>query len=300
MPSDLTLVVLAAGMAQRFGGLKQLEPVGPEGECLFEYSAFDALRAGFTKVLFVIRSDSQDQFQKKIATRLARHIDVAYAFQELDAKGVPNRTRPWGTGHALLAAGEQVRGPFVAINADDYYGPSVYAQAAAFLNDRQSDARLTCGMIGYQLRDTLPNSGRVSRAICRSDGSGWVTDIEEIQEIEILNGQVYRHDRAERELIHSDLLVSMNIWAFYSGVFELLRGRFEAFVLRAGSAGEAEFRLPTVLGEMIADREIRLRVLASGDAWFGMTYRADAPNVSRRIHELVGRGIYPENLWERA
>lgn len=300
MPSDLTLVVLAAGMAQRFGGLKQLEPVGPAGECLFEYSAFDALRAGFTRIVFVIRSDSKGQFQKKIATRLARHIDVAYAFQKLDAKGMPSRTRPWGTGHALLAAREQVCGPFVAINADDYYGPSVYAHAAAFLGDRQSDACLTCGMIGYQLRDTLPNAGRVSRAICDCDGGGWVTHIEEIQEIEMFDGQVFRHDRTERELIRGDSLVSMNIWAFSSGVIELLRRRFEAFILRAGSDGESEFRLPTVLGEMMADREIRLRVLASGDSWFGMTYRVDAPNASRRIRELVERGTYPEDLWEHA
>lgn len=298
---NLTVVVLAAGMGSRFGGIKQLEGVGPNGETLMDYSLYDALRAGFGRVVFIIRRDIEEAFRQRVGRAYEGRMDVAYAFQEsndLPSGFTPpsGRTKPWGTGHAVLAAEPQVRGPFCVINADDFYGRSAMTALAAFLS-QNCDPR-TCAMVGYTLRATLSDYGAVSRGVCRISADGDLEDIREITKIE-RHGPGARYpgpDGGWREL-SGDETVSMNLWGFPLSIFGLFRERFIAFLRTSAASGTAEFYAPVAVQELMQEGLVRVRVLGGGDAWCGVTYREDKAHAQSVIADLIERGVYPRVLW---
>lgn len=293
---SLALVVLAAGMGSRYGGLKQIDPVGPAGETVLDYAVFDARRAGFTRVVFVIRRDFEALFREKVGARYAGLIEVDYVFQSLDALP-PGRTtpagreKPWGTGHAVWCAREAIRENFAVINADDFYGRDSFAQLAAFL--RAPDARATprpqFALVGFQLANTLSEHGAVSRGICASDAAGRLRSIVEqtnIVSAEVGAGRTYTGNE----------IVSMNCWGFTPALFPLLDAQWRTFLEARGDDPKAEFYLPAAVSTMIARGEADVRVLATDSAWFGVTYREDKPRVERAIADLVRSGAYPERL----
>lgn len=290
-----TLVVLAAGMGSRYGGLKQLDPVGPGGATLMDYSVFDARRAGFGKVVFVIRPDMEEALRPFVSERYGTSIDVATAHQRREdiPPGVTNpadRTKPWGTGQAVLAAESQVPGPFAVINADDFYGRAAYEGVARFFGVSRDD---TCALVGYRLSDTLSESGGVNRGVCKVKAEGWLDGIEEMYDIQRRPDGSYT---GRGSLPLSDAtLVSMNFWGFTPSVFGLLRHGFEEF-FRSTDLQKGEYLLPTEIDKAIQGAWARVRVLDAGSRWFGMTYPADRPAVSAAIHRLVADGVYPERL----
>ena len=296
-----TLVLLAAGMGSRYGGVKQLEAVGPGGATLMDYSIYDALRAGFGKVVFIIRPDLEEAFRATILPRYAGQVEVATAHQRLDALpggvAIPDgRTKPWGTGQAVLAAESAVTGPFVVANADDFYGAPAFSAAAEFLRIPPGDGPTTFALVGYRLRDTLSEHGAVNRGACRVSADGWLERVEEIYEIApnpsgVLMG---RGGQGHVEL-SPDLLVSMNLWAFHPTIFPILRAGFVRFLQHADA--KSEFLLPAAVQEALSRGAARVRVLDAGSPWFGMTYPADRPRVEQAVAALVRNGVYPERLW---
>jgi hypothetical protein len=300
------LVVLAAGMGSRFGGLKQVEPVGPGGELIIEYSAHDALSAGFDRVVFVIRRDIEKEFRAAIGRRIEARMDVAYSFQELDGLPAPfqpvaGRTKPWGTGHAVLAAETQVRAPFAVINADDFYGAAAYRLLAAHFDavaTRSAAGKPAYALVGYPLRQTLSEHGTVNRGICATDAAGRLSGIEEVLRIERLpEGQArYPLPWGEWRVLRGDELVSMTCFGFLPEFFGQLRGLFAEFLARYGESQTAEFFLPTAVGSLLQAGYAEVFVLGSGDEWFGMTYREDVPAARAALRRLIDRGAYPERL----
>ena len=277
---DLSLVVLAAGMGSRYGGLKQLDPVGPHGEILLDYSVKDALAAGFSKVVFVIRRDMLAQFRESVGVRYEERLPVEYAFQELEplpgGRVSPRgRTKPWGTGHAVLAAASAVRGPFTVINADDYYGPEGFAELARFLSSAESGRY---AMVGYRLEKTLSEHGTVSRGICRTDGNGYLLDITERTDIARTPEGIVAEGNPPVKLTGEEWS-SMNFWGFTPDVFERLAEQFEEFLQERGGDAKAEFYLPAAISALIASGEATVRLLHSDDPWFGLTYPEDRPLV---------------------
>ncbi len=300
---DLTLVVLAAGMGSRYGGIKQIDPVGPSGEALIEYSIYDALRAGFTRVCFVVRADIHDAVAGFFDPKLAGRAEVVYAHQELsdvpDGFEVPaDRSKPWGPAHAVRAAREAVEGPFVAINADDFYGRASFESVATFLSGVEPAEARYC-MVGYRVDRTLSEHGTVSRALCRVDDDGMLSHIEEHKEIErTADGRIVSHlpDGTDLELDAGDV-VSMNIFGFTPVVFGHFEEEFRAFLAEEGGNPKSEFYLPTVQNNLIRTGRARVRVLPDAGTWFGMTYREDKPMVEAEIRRMVEAGEYPQSLW---
>ncbi|MBU0640325.1 MAG: NTP transferase domain-containing protein [Planctomycetes bacterium] len=300
---DPTLVILAAGLGRRYGGLKQLEPVGPAGATLMDYTVYDAWRAGFCRVIFVIRPEMEAVCRAELSPRYADHIPVDYVFQSLGALpagcAVPaGRTKPWGTGHAVLAAADAVREPFAVANADDFYGTNALAAVAGFLQSEIAVTEPVFAMVSYSLRDTLAEGGTVARAVCHCTPDGWLARIEEIVGIarEGTNGHC-KGPQGEPQILPGDALVSMNLWGFQPVVFEELRSGFREFLQTQGAALDAEFYLPAVIQDAIRARRARVRVLPSEDPWFGITHPEDKPHVTAAIRALVARGVYPEKLW---
>ncbi len=292
------LVILAAGMGSRFGGVKQVQPVGPHGELIIEYSAYDALRAGFGRLVLVIRKDIEKDFRDTIGRRLEQRMDVQYVFQELSAnlRGAqvpPERTKPWGTAHATLAAQPAVRGPFAVINADDFYGASAYRTLAAHFAASSDYA-----MVGYPLSQTLSEHGTVSRGLCAMDAGGRLKGITEVTKIEKISGGARYTDATGivRQLT-GDEIVSMNFWGFTPAVFPQLEAKFRAFLESRGHDPKAEIYLPTCLSELNQSGEARIALHRSADAWFGLTYKEDLGAAQVAIGELVGKGQYPAPLW---
>lgn len=290
-----TVVVLAAGMGSRYGGLKQLDPVGPHGATLMDYSVFDARRAGFGKVVFVIRPDMEEAFRPFVSERYGTTIDVATAHQrreDIPAGVVPpaGRTKPWGTGQAVLAAQSQVPGPFAVINADDFYGRAAYEGVARFFGTSRDD---TFALVGYRLSDTLSESGGVNRGVCKVGAAGALEGIEEMYDIQRAPDGGYA-GRGSLPL-GDETLVSMNFWGFTPAVFGLLRQGFDEF-FRSTDLLKGEYLLPSEIDKAIQGGRARVRVLDAGSRWFGMTYPADRPAVSAAIHRLVAEGVYPEHL----
>jgi hypothetical protein len=297
--SSPTLLILAAGMGSRYGGLKQIDPVGPGGETIIDYSIFDALRAGFGKLVFVIRKDIEDAFRETVGSRFEKRVAVEYVFQELDAIPagftVPEgRTKPWGTTHAILAASGAIHEPFAAINADDFYGAQGYRELAGHLTSGSSDY----AMVGFTLRNTLSEFGTVARGVCRVSGDDTLQNIVELLKIE-RDGNGARNTDADGNVtkLSGDEPVSMNMWAFLPGVFDQLRERFEQFLRRSGSDLKAECLIPTTVGDLVKDGQARVKVLRTQDSWFGVTYREDRPRVIESVRTLISAGVYPEKLW---
>jgi len=286
---DLTLVVLAAGMGSRYGGLKQLDPVGPSGEIILDYSVRDALLAGFTKVVFVIRREMLEQFRDSVGVRYEGTIPVEYAFQELEplpgGRVSPvGRTKPWGTGHAVLSAKPVVRGPFAVINADDYYGPGGFVKLALFL---QASEQGQYAMVGYRLDKTLSDHGSVSRGICQSDRGGYLVDITERTAIVRRDGSIIAEGTTPVSL-SGDEPTSMNFWGFTSDLFSRLERLFEEFLEERGEDSKAEFYLPAAVSDLIASGEVTVKLLQTNDPWYGLTYPEDRPLVVEALAGLPG------------
>jgi len=297
--SSYDLVILAAGMGSRFGGLKQVQPVGPHGELIIEYSVFDALRAGFDRLVLVIRKDIEADFRASIGRRLESRIDVQYVYQEIDSlpagfKAPTGRTKPWGTGHAVLVARDAVTRPFAAINADDFYGAGGYRALAAHFSRSNHYA-----MVGYPLRQTLSEHGTVSRGLCATDSTGRLQTITEITKIEkAATGATYTDAQGTARTLSGDEIVSMNFWGLTPAVFPQLEKRFTDFLQRNQADLKAEFYLPTTLSELNEHGEASIDLLQSDDAWFGITYRDDLPTAQAAIRSLIAAGRYPTPLWE--
>jgi dTDP-glucose pyrophosphorylase len=291
------LVVLAAGIGSRYGGLKQMDPVGPSGEFIVDYSIFDARRAGFGRVVFVIRRDIEEAFRATIGARVARHIAVDYAFQEVGDLPTghavpPGRVKPWGTGHAVLAAAARVAEPFAVINADDFYGRESYAVLHRFLTATASDPT-AFAMVGFTLRGTLSEHGTVARGICRTRADGRLERIEETLNIERRGAAVACPSRA----LDGGETVSMNMWGFKPSVFPRLRDGFERFLVAAGGDLKAEYYLPTAIQGLMDAGRATVTVLTTSSAWMGVTNREDRTTVVAQITEKIRRGEYPPALW---
>ncbi len=298
-----TLLVLAAGMGSRYGGLKQIDPVGPAGEAIMDYSIYDALRAGFGKVVFVIRRDIEQAFRESIGAHFEQRIPVDYAFQQIDdlpaGFSVPaGRTKPWGTAHAILAARNVVREPFAVINADDFYGAEGYRALAAHLASGTPDHAPEHAMVGFVLRNTLSDFGSVARGLCSVSPEGYLRGVVETIGIE-RDGNGARTVDAQGRVtpFTGDEIVSMNMWGFAPCVFDDLAAYFRDFLARHGTDQKAECYLPSAVTAAIDAGRARVRVLSSQDAWFGVTYREDRPRVVASIRELIAAGRYPEKLW---
>jgi hypothetical protein len=296
--TEPTLLVLAAGMGSRYGGLKQMDPIGANGETIIDYSIFDTIRAGFRNVVFVIRRDIEQQFREIVGTRFEKKANVEYVFQELDklppAFSVPpNRTKPWGTGHAILMAADVIRGPFAAINADDFYGANSFRVLAAHLKSGSPDF----AMVGFILRNTLSEFGSVARGVCRAASDGALESVTEMTKIERDGtGATAAGPDGKPLRLTGDETVSMNMWGFTPSLFGELRERFEAFLVKHRNEEKSEFYIPSAVNEIIQANRARVKVLSTPDSWFGVTYREDRPFVVSGIRGLIARGEYPEKL----
>lgn len=295
-----TLLVLAAGMGSRYGGLKQIDPVGPNGETIIDYSVYDALRAGFGKLVFVIRKDIEAEFKKIIGVRFEKRIAVEYVYQELDKLpsgfSIPvGRTKPWGTTHAILMAADVIKEPFAAINADDFYGQQAYQLLAKHLASDSPDY----AMVGFMLRNTLSDFGSVARGVCRVDANNFLQSVEELTKIARDGGGAQNSDGAGNVTkLTGDEVVSMNFWGFTPALFPQLQTHFTQFLQVNSRELKSESYIPSTVGSLVASAQARVKVLHTNDSWFGVTYREDRQRVVASIRQLIQRGIYPEKLWQ--
>ena len=299
------LVIMAAGIGSRFGkGIKQLAPVGPNGEIIMEYSIYDALEAGFNKVVFIIRKDLEEEFRAVIGNKIEQITEVEYAFQSLEDlpdgfEKPADRTKPWGTGQAVLAAKNVLSEPFMVINADDYYGKEAYVEAYNHLiQEQERNDKLQVSMVGFFLGNTLSENGGVTRGICKVDENHMLTDIVETSNIEKTEkGAAVRTEDGMVEVdVHSP--VSMNMWGLHPEFFEVLEKGFREFLSKVEENSlKAEYLLPTIVGDLLADGSADVKVLRSHDKWFGVTYKEDKAAVVASVRALVDGGVYPEKLF---
>ena len=296
-----TLIVMAAGMGSRYGGLKQMEPVGPNGEIILDYSAHDALAAGFEQLVFVVRDDFVDAFRLRMEARFARER-LAYACQRLsDVPGatvVPqDRSKPWGTAHAVYACRNEIDGSFAVVNADDFYGRGAFVLLHGFLQHRTNDADVRIALVGYPLHRTLSDSGTVSRGVCRVAEDGTLLEIVERKQVGRRDGMAgYTDERGEWIPLPDDSVVSMNAWAFSHSFLDIIDRRFPIFLQDHGGDPASEFLLPTVIGQLVANGEAAVDVLRTDEQWFGITYRNDLDVVRRGIADRIESGVYPSSL----
>jgi len=297
-----TLLVLAAGMGSRYGGLKQIDPVGPNGETIIDYSIYDAIRTGFGKLVFVIRPDIETDFKSLVGRKFETRLPTEYVFQELSAvpsgfKVPPERTKPWGTGQAVLSAAGLIHENFAAINADDFYGADSFQKLAAYLHQDVGIADYS--MVGFTLRNTLSDFGSVSRGLCQTDPQNFLQSVVELTKIEKAGDKAtYSDSDGQVHLLSGDEIVSMNMWGFTPSIFDHLDHQFANFLQEHGHEPKAEFFIPTVVNNLLTTGQARVNVLSSTAAWFGITYQQDRPVVIEQIQKLVAQGVYPERLWE--
>jgi dTDP-glucose pyrophosphorylase len=300
-----TLLILAAGMGSRYGGTKQMDSFGPNGETLIDYSIYDALRAGFGKIVFIIREDFSSEFEKIFDDKLKGHSDVEiqYVYQKADSylkdnKLPAGRSKPWGTAHAVLCAKDAIQEPFAAINADDFYGAESFNRMREFLATECSEERYA--LMGYALNKTLSSHGSVSRGVCTLNGRGNLNSIAERTKIYSKNGRiVYEDAKGEEHALPPETPVSMNFWGFYPNIFELLEKRFQVFLKENLAEPKAEFLIPPVVDSYIANNKGTVKVIPTGVQWFGVTYRDDASAVKENIKQLIHDDVYPEKLWSQ-
>ena len=296
-----TLFILAAGMGSRYGGLKQLDGLGPNGETIMDYSVFDAMRAGFGKVVFVIRKDFEEDFRKVVLSKYADHVPCEVCFQGIDnlPEGFtrnPERTKPWGTNHAVLMAKDIIKEPFMVINADDFYGKESFEVMAKFLLDVNGQEGKYC-MAGYRVGNTLSEHGTVSRGVCATDKMGFLTDVVERTAIENKNGHVVYQDNGVDVEIPFETPVSMNMWGFTPEYFTYAEEAFKAFLTENSQELKAEFYIPTLVNDMIKSGTATCQVLDTTAKWFGVTYADDRQMVVDKIQALVDAGVYPNKLF---
>lgn len=297
------LVVMAAGMGSRYGGLKQLDPVGGHGQLIIDYSVYDARRAGFETVIFIIKREDEAAFRAAIGDRLSRVMEVHYAYQSLtdlpEGYSLPEgRGKPWGTTHAVLAAREQIHAPFAVINSDDYYGSDAFRQIYAFLSENRRETEYA--MVSYRLGNTVTAHGGVTRGLCTVDDAGYLTGITECRGIE-RDGENARMPVDGRWVtLPAATVVSMNFWGFPCGFLEEAQRMFPAFLAQEAARNplNSEFLLPATVGELVTQQRVRVRVLHSSEQWYGVTYREDRDHVVQAMRTLTEQGYYPENLWQ--
>ena len=303
--SEPTLVVLAAGMGSRYGGLKQIDPMGPNGELIIDYSIYDAVRAGFKKVVFLIREWMREDFDQVIGKRISEKVSTAYAYQELE-RFLPEgyvmpegRTKPWGTGHALLCCRDVVDGPFAMINSDDYYGPSAYRKIYDYLKNVDETSR-DFSMVGYLLGNTVTDHGKVARGLCNTQKNILKNVVERTYVVKTPTGPAYSLDGGKTlNPVAGDSVVSMNFWGFTPRLFDVLDKRFPEFLnttIRENPADE--LFVPNVVGELLTQEQCTVRVMKSEDKWYGVTYHDDKPMVQKAFADLIAAGVYPEKLWD--
>ena len=296
-----SILVLAAGMGSRYGGNKQLDEVGPSGETIIDYSIYDAIRAGFGKIVFVIRRDIEDQVKERFVKRLKGKIEVDYVFQEITnlpegVKVAPDRQKPWGTSHAILVAKDKMKEPFGVINADDYYGVESFRILHDFLvNDKDPDCY---SIVGYKLGNTLSEHGHVNRGVCGVGGNGLLVNIVETRQIE-KTASGAKAPGADGSTLHftGNEVVSMNLWGFKPSCFAYLGKEFRNFINNKGMDLKSELDIPTSVDKFVKSGSIKIKILMSNERWFGVTYREDKPFVVESINEMINKGVYPDRIY---
>lgn len=295
-----TLLILAAGMASRYGSMKQTQSFGPSGETIMDYSIYDAIRAGFTKVVFIIRKDFADNFKAIFEPKLQGKVATDYVYQDLHSYtgeyDVPaERTKPWGTAHAVLCAKDAIKDPFAVINADDFYGRDAFEKAYQFLTTACNET--THAIIGYELAKTLSENGTVSRGVCEADAEGNLVAIAERTKIYREGDKIVYDDNGTKVEVPTDSSVSMNFWCFHPAVFPFIEQLFNTFLSRQLHDPKAEFFIPIIGDAFIKDKKGVIKVIPTGAQWFGVTYKEDAPGVKESIMKLVDTGAYPAKVW---
>lgn len=302
--AEKSLIVLAAGLGSRYGGMKQVDPVGPSGEIIMDYSVYDALRNGFNKVIFIIREETKDIFHESIGKKLEKHMKVDYVFQK--DTDLPNklmvevkRSKPWGTGHAVLAARDKVKSPFAVINADDFYGEDTFIKLSEALDEIDGKKGMAA-MVGFPVEKTLTENGTVSRGICQIDGEGFLRDVVEKTKIEEVQGEIINWgENEEKEILQPGTLVSMNVWGFVPEFFDFLESEMLRFLSdEHTNLSKDEFYLPFAVNALIHEEKLRVKARESQENWFGVTYHEDKAHVKESIEMKVSEGKYPKNLWE--
>jgi len=299
---DLTLLVLAAGMGSRYGGLKQLDQVGPSGETIIDYSVYDAIEAGFNKIVFIIRKDIEKDMKDLLFDKYSKKVKVEYVFQELDniPDGVElpaDRVKPWGTGHAVLMAKDVIHEPFVVINADDFYGKSAFKVVADYMKSQKNDLKGKNCMAGYRLKNTLSEHGTVSRGVCEVNANNELVDIIERTKIAWQDGKIITDDNGKVLELDGNSFVSMNFWGFTPDVFPELESEFKKFIVENISNIKSEYYIPSIVSHQMNKGLANVKVLEATDQWFGVTYKEDKPLVISKIKQLTSEGMYPEKLW---
>ncbi len=300
------LIVMAAGIGSRYGGLKQIDPIGPNDEIILDYSIFDGQQAGFGKIIFVINREVELAFRERIDSTIGKFYETVYVYQELDdlPEGfeVPDgRQKPWGTAHAVLCCEDWIEGPFAVINADDFYGQTAFKMLGSFLKDAKDKSGIyNLCMIGYRLVNTLTEHGHVARGVCKVDRKGHLIAVHERTKIKKFNGEVkYTEDGKNWIEIPADSLVSLNMWGFTPAIFSELRERFSHFLAEnRGNLLTAEYFLPDVINQLLLEEKATVQVLETDERWYGITYQEDKDRVKNAIQELIHQGVYPKKLWE--
>ena len=305
MQKEPILLIMAAGMGSRYGGLKQMDPVGSCGEAILHYSLFDAHRAGFRRVIFLIKHEIEADFKRLISPAIEQAMEVRYAFQQVDMLPAPftvpeGRIKPWGTGHAVLCCAGLIDAPFAVINADDYYGPSAFQTAYDSLIRLTDDDKQRFMMVGYHLRNTLTDNGHVARGVCEVDKDGYLLSVtERTHIISSCDGALYTEDGQTYRLLPEDALVSMNMWGFTPDYFDYSEAYFKEFLSDKKNMEnlKAEFFIPLMVNKLINEKTATVKVLDTTSKWFGVTYAADRDSVVARIQSLIDEGVYPSHLF---
>lgn len=301
------LVIMAAGMGSRYGGLKQIDPVDDEGHIIMDFSMYDARRAGFEKVVFIIKKENEADFREAVGNRMEQYMEVAYAYQDLnnlpEGYSVPEgRVKPWGTAHAVLSSINEVDGPFAVINADDYYGVEAFQLIYDYLSTHADDEKYRYTMVGYQLKNTVTDNGHVARGVCEMNEEGELVEINERTQIEKHNGGIaYTEDGGETWTeLAEDTVVSMNMWGFTRSILEEIRDGFPAFLDEGLEKNpmKCEYFLPSVVSDLLGEDKASVAVLTSKDKWYGVTYKEDKPVVVAAMKRMKENGVYPKHLWE--
>ncbi|MEI8046964.1 MAG: sugar phosphate nucleotidyltransferase [Bacteroidota bacterium] len=299
-----TLLVLAAGMGSRYGSLKQIDPVGPSGETIIDYSIYDAVRAGFGKVVFIIRKSFEQDFKDIFITKLQSHIEVEYVFQEIDKvpEGLtvsPERTKPWGTAHAILMAKDVIHEPFAVINGDDFYGEDAFKTMAKYLTGLTPDEQTQYSLVAYQVGNTMSEHGSVSRGICQADSEKFLLSVTERTNIQYTHGGIAYQDADNAFMfLKPETLVSMNFWGFTPEYFRQTEPMFAEFVKTNSDSLKSEFYIPSAIDKLISSGQAKVKVLKSSARWFGVTYKEDKPVVIGKLAQLIKTGVYPAQLWK--
>ena len=303
------LVIMAAGMGSRYGGLKQIDPIDKEGHIIMDFSMFDAKRAGFEKVVFIIKKENEEDFKAAVGDRMAQYMDVSYAYQEVanipEGFEVPEgRVKPWGTAHAVLSCIDQVDGPFAVINADDYYGAEAFKLIYDYLASHEDDDKYRYTMVGYKLGNTVTENGHVARGLCTMDEAGHLVAVTERTRIEMRDGGIaFSEDDGETwTSVPEDTTVSMNMWGFSASILKEIKEGFPAFLEEGLKVNpmKCEYFLPSVVSKLLNEDRATVAVLKSADKWYGVTYKEDKPLVMEAIQKLKDDGLYPAHLWEEA